>query len=124
MFDSSTINSYAAVQNLLNDFVTSAGVTPALAPHKVFWEDLDYNEFVTGNVPGVQGGTIPILVKGDADSSNLIKILKGPLTSFRINQMPEYSPPYNAASPSQSDVINGLTYWIINNCPEFAASIT
>jgi len=116
-FDPTTINSFKALQTLLNDFVTSAGVTPGLAPHKVFWETMNYNEFVTGDaLPG-----IPILVKGDAASSNLVKILSGPLTAFGIPEMPRSNPPYNAATPSQVNVVAGLTHWINANCPETVA---
>ena len=58
------------------NFVASSHVTPGGAPHGIFWNTLTYDQFVNGNVPGVQGGTIPILKSGSADDSNLIKILK------------------------------------------------
>jgi hypothetical protein len=116
-----TLNSYADVQTLLNDFVASAGVTPGLAPHGIFWETLSYDEFTTGNVPGIHP-PVQILVKGDAASSNIILALSGEGPLFgpggRIGQMPRPDPPYDSASPSQADVITALSNWINANCPD------
>ena len=117
-----TLNSYADVQNLLNTFVTSAGVTPAGAPHGVFWTTLSYEEFTTGNVPGVghaYGGPYKILEIGDSKNSNLIQILCDPNSTIAKNlgQMPQPSPPYNNATPSQDEVCSALSDWIDRKCP-------
>ena len=121
-----SINSYAELQTVLNDFVNSAGVTPGLAPHGVFWESLTYQEFVGGNVPNV--GNYKIVDPGNAAQSNIIQALSGtPNSPFdpnsgSIGQMPQPSPPYDGASPSQSDVIAALSTWINNGCPEFGTA--
>jgi hypothetical protein len=118
-----TINSYADLQSVMNDFVSAAGVTPGLAPHGVFWENLTYQQFTTGEVPGVPG--FRIVTPGTASTSAIIMALSGtPGTPFdpnsgSIGQMPQPSPPYNDGTPSQTDVIAALTAWIGNNCPEF-----
>lgn len=114
------INNYSDLQNLLNKFVAGSGVTPGLAPHKVFWNTLTYEEFITQDVPGVSG--FKILVVGKAAESNIINALSGtPGTPFdpngNIGQMPQPSPPYDASVPTQTDVIAALTDWINNNCP-------
>ena len=52
----------------------------ATAPHKNFWETLTYQQFTTGNVPGISFGPrppYPILVVGDATSSNFVLALQG-----------------------------------------------
>ena len=108
-----TINNYKDLQTLLNNFVGANSLTPGLAPHGVFWETLDYDGFVTGNVPGIG---IPILVKGNSAKSNLIEILKGTLPDFP--QMPRPSPPYNSEMPSQKDVIAAIAAWIDAGCPD------
>lgn len=121
-----SINSYAELQTVLNDFVNSAGVTPGLAPHGVFWEDLSYQDFVSGNVPNV--GSYKIVEVGNAAQSNIIQALSGtPGSPFdpnsgTIGQMPQPSPPYESASPSQSDVIAAISAWINAGCPESAGS--
>lgn len=117
------INNYSDLQNLLNKFVAGSGVTPGLAPHKVFWNTLTHEEFITQDVPGVPG--FKILVVGNAAESNIIQALSGtPNTPFdpndpnaSIGQMPQPSPPYNASAPTQTDVIAALTDWINNGCP-------
>lgn len=121
-----SINSYAELQTVLNDFVSSAGVTPGLAPHGVFWENLTYQQFTTGQVPGVPG--FQIVDVGNAAQSNIIQALSGtPNSPFdpnsgTIGQMPQPSPPYESASPSQSDVIAAISAWINAGCPESAGS--
>lgn len=118
-----TINSYADLQNVLNAFVSAAGVTPGLAPHGVFWENLTYQQFTTGQVPGVPG--FQIVTPGTASTSAIVMALSGtPNTPFdpntgSIGQMPQPNAPYNAGTPSQSDVIAALSAWIENKCPEF-----
>ena len=106
------INNYKDLQNLLNSFVSVNNLSPGLAPHGVFWNSLTYDQFVTGNVPNIG---VPILVKGNAAESNLIQVLKG--TSSDFPQMPQPSPPYDAKSPSQDDVISEISAWIDAGCP-------
>jgi hypothetical protein len=107
---SQTINNYADLQNLLNSFVSANALTPALAPHGVFWETMSYDQFVTGSVLGQQ-----ILVKGDSKNSFIIQILTAPTGGF--DQMPQPSPPYNNKSPKQADVITSIANWIDAGCP-------
>jgi hypothetical protein len=115
-----TINNYDDLKTLLNNFVAAAQVTPGLAPHGVFWNTLTYDEFINGDVPGVPG--FKILEVGNAAGSNIIMALSGtPNTPFdpnsgNIGQMPQPTPPYNAAAPTQTDVIAALTDWINNGC--------
>ena len=62
---STVINSYngtgltlrAYITNILKQNKLADGV--ANAPHQNFWEKLDYKEFTTGNVPGVDAGPKP-----------------------------------------------------------------
>lgn len=117
-----TMNSYADVQKYLAAFVSAAGVTPALAPHGVFYATLTYAQFTTGEVPGVPG--FKILEIGDSAKSNIIMALSGtPNSPFdpnsgNIGPMPQPSPPYDSSSPKQSDIITALAAWIDNHCPE------
>jgi len=108
----STLKNYQDVQNLLNSFVSANSLTPALAPHGVFWNTLSYDQFVTGNVPNLG---VPVLVKGNSADSNIIQVLKG--TSSEFPPMPQPNPPYNDKSPSQNDVISQLSAWIDAGCP-------
>ena len=105
------LNSYPDVQNFFNAFVTANQIAIDDAPHGAFWNDLSYDQFVNGDVPNVPG--VKILVSGNAADSNLIKILKGPLTvggqSFR--RMP-------GGGPFMSDeMIATLADWIDRSCP-------
>lgn len=117
------INSYADVQTQLAAFVASAGVAPALAPHGIFYAELTYDQFTTDDVPGVSGG-FKILEIGNSAKSNIIMALSGtPGTTFDpngtgIGQMPQPSPPYDAATPTQSDIITALAAWIDKGCPK------
>lgn len=117
-----SIRSYADVQTQLAAFVASAGVTPALAPHGVFYDSLTYAQFTTGDVPGVAG--FKILEPGNSANSNIIMALAGTANSpfdpnsGSIGQMPQPSPPYDSATPSQCDIITALAAWIDAGCPE------
>jgi hypothetical protein len=123
------ITSYEDVQSVLNAFYQTAGVSPATAPHHIFWQSLTYEQFVTGDVPNVgkeYGGPYKILVKGNSAASNIINALEGtpggpfdPTTGI-VGQMPQPNPPYQAAVPPQSDLIAGLKGWIDKGCPQFA----
>ncbi len=121
------LQNYSDVKNLLTDFVAANGTTPGLAPHGVFWNNLSYNDFITGYVPGVSNPNDPkgykILIVGDPANSIIIQALSGtPNTPFDpntglIGQMPQFSPPYNATQPTQTAVINLLSAWIGAHCP-------
>lgn len=116
-----TMSSFADVQNYLGQFVTAAGVTPAQAPHGVFYQSLTYKQFTTGDVPGVAG--YKILVVGSSAKSNIIMALSGtPNSPFdpnsgAIGQMPQPNPPYNSSAPTQADIITALAAWIDAGCP-------
>lgn len=117
-----TIKTYADLQTELSAFVTANSLTPAQAPHGVFWDNLTYKQFVTGTMPGVPA--FKIVTVGDASTSNLIMALSGtPGSPFdpnsgTIGQMPQPNPPYNAAVPTQTDLIAAISAWIDNGCPE------
>ncbi|MET1112130.1 MAG: hypothetical protein ABWX67_11450 [Allosphingosinicella sp.] len=104
------LNNFADVQNLLNDFVASAGVSPTQAPHGVFW-DTDYESFMNLSI----FNEYPVVDKGNAAASNIILALQGNLSG--IPQMPQPDPPYNSANPSQDEVIAALSAWINAGCP-------
>ena len=104
-------------QNNLADGVASA-------PHLNFWDTLNYKEFTTGNVPGVDAGPNPpyrILVVGDGANSNLVMALqgKGPLfdkDTGAIGRMPA-----NAEPPAKpfftAAQIEPIIDWINRGCP-------
>ncbi len=116
-----TMSNFADVQKYLSQFVTAAGVTPALAPHGTFYQNLNYTQFTTGNVPGVAG--YKILVVGNSAKSNIVMALSGtPNSPFdpnsgTIGQMPQPNPPYNSSAPTQADIIAALSAWIDAGCP-------
>jgi hypothetical protein len=117
------LNSFADVQqfitNVLTDNAEIGGV--AASPHKSFWSTLSYQQFTTGNVPGVtddNGRPMSILVKGDSAHSNLILSLrgKGPIfdpSTGSIGQMPANGPPMFT-----DDQINSIAAWIDAGCPQ------
>ncbi len=114
-----TLNSYQDVQNAINQFVKTAGVNPAGAPHHEFWNSMTYDQFTTGNVPGVPAGPWKILAVGDSKNSTIIQILSGTGDAFNdFGQMPQPNPPYN---PEQNDLIGELSDWIDRNCPNSGA---
>ncbi len=78
------LKTYADVQSFISSVLKTneiEGAPPPKSPHKAFWATLTYEQFCEGNVPGVKdpttGNGVPILVKGNAQSSNLILALKG-----------------------------------------------
>jgi hypothetical protein len=110
-----TLNNYADVQAALNNFVQQAGVTPGQAPHGAFWNSMTYEQFTTGNVPGVPLGPWKILVVGDSKNSNIIQILSGVGDAYNdFGQMPQPNPPYE---PEQTGLITQLAAWIDAGCP-------
>jgi hypothetical protein len=109
-----TLTNYAEVQAALNTFVTEAGVSPGLAPHHTFWNTMTYQQFITGNVPGVPGGPWKILEVGHSKNSNIIQILSGYGKAYdNFGQMPRPSPPYE---PEQATLITELSAWIDGGC--------
>jgi hypothetical protein len=109
------LNSYADVQAALNNFVQQAGVTPGQAPHGVFWLNLTYEQFTTGNVPNISPGPWKILVVGNSKNSNIIQILSGIGGAFDdFGQMPQPNPPY----AGQIALIAELAAWIDAGCPQ------
>jgi hypothetical protein len=117
------LNSFSDVQKFITKVLTDNGDIGSVtgAPHKAFWSDLSYDQFVNGNVPGVpdpaSGKPVPILVKGNSANSNLILSLqgKGPLfdpTTGSIGQMPFQGTPFS------DDQIISIANWIDAGCPE------
>ena len=116
------LDNFAAVQQfieqVLMDNSENGGV--GFSPHKAFWKTLTYDQFVNGNVPGVQDPTtraaLPILVKGNSAQSILILALQGsgPLFSdANFGRMPANGPPFFT-----DDQIASIAAWIDANCPE------
>ncbi len=111
------IKNYSDLQTALNTFVTNAKVASDLAPHQAFWNNLSYQQFITGDIPGMSG--FKILVVGNAAESNIIMALSGTQNSpfdpstGTIGQMPQPSPPY----PDQQSLIDDITAWINAGCP-------
>jgi len=109
-----TINNFKDVQDLLNAFVSNHTIPINQSPHGEFW-NTSYNNFVTGTVPNIG---LPILTKGDAANSTIIKILKGPLKGG-YPRMPYNSGPLplDDLFPLQDSVISVLSKWIQDSCP-------
>jgi hypothetical protein len=116
------LNSFADVQKFITQVLSQNNELGGaqFAPHKAFWNNLTYDQFVNGSVPGVSdpstGNPVPILMKGSSAQSNIILALQGsgpfnPGGSFE--QMPANGPPY--FSPDQ---INSIAAWIDNGCPQ------
>lgn len=125
------LTNYAAVQKYLTGILNrnistvtgnSEQADSANAPHGVFWNNLTYDQFVNGNVPGVNdpstGQPMPILVKGNSKKSNIILALQGAAgTPFEANtgsigQMPADGPPFLTA-----DQVQPIADWIDAGCP-------
>jgi hypothetical protein len=121
------ITSYAQlgqyIESQLNALQQKAAANNA--PHGSMWLDLQYVEFVEGNVPGVtdptSGDPMPILVKGNSAASNIILALKGaPGTPFDPNSPdPNAFGPMPAIGPLLSaEQIAPISAWIDAGCPE------
>jgi hypothetical protein len=106
------LNSFADVQTFFNQFITNNGTDLSGSPHGDYWNGT-YDAFVNGDVKGVPG--VKNLIKGDADHSNLILILRGPLTigGRTIDQMPADGSPFMTP-----DLIGALADWINRGCPQ------
>jgi len=127
---STVINSYngtgltlrAYITNILKQNKLADGV--ANAPHQNFWEKLDYREFTTGNVPGVDAGPKPpykILVVGDGANSNIVMALQGKGPLFNKDNGEFGRMPANAEPPGMpyfTDAqIQPIIDWINRGCP-------
>ncbi|MEP7342381.1 MAG: hypothetical protein ABI977_31935 [Acidobacteriota bacterium] len=114
------LTSFAQVQAFITQVLQQNQEAGGVAdsPHKAFWSTLSYQDFVSGNVPYVDP-PMPILVKGDSKSSNIILALQGAIgTPFdpstgSIGQMPANGPPFFTA-----DQIQEIADWIDAGCPE------
>jgi hypothetical protein len=117
------LNSFTKVQQFINQVLSQnneqGGVQ--ISPHKAFWSNLTYDQFVNGNVPGVSdantGNPVPILVKGDSAQSNFILALRGSGPMFGpegvFGQMPSNGPPFFS-----EDQISSIAAWIDQGCPQ------
>jgi hypothetical protein len=117
------LNSYADVQNHLNNVIAQLGSNIGRARHGAFWNSLTYQQFITGNVTNISrppgdppnaNGTWKILVVGQSANSNIIKALEGnpPFDGTIFPQMPADGPPYFT-----QDQIQPLADWIDAKCP-------
>jgi hypothetical protein len=106
------LNTFADVKALFNKFITDNGTDLSGSPHGDFW-NVDYDTFVNGDVRGIRG--VKTLVKGDAEHSNLILILRGPLTvgGRTFERMPADGSNYMAP-----ELIASLADWINRGCPQ------
>ena len=125
---STTLNNYADVQKLLNDFVDNNSFNIGGSPHGKFWNTLTYDQFIS-TTPHDIFSPYPasvLVVVGDASSSPLIQVLTGGNGGTNTSiypDMPQPSPPgYDANTPSQTDVISSLTDWINADCPNNGAA--
>lgn len=112
------LTSFADVQNLINTILTQNKEGGAVVgpPHGAFWSNLTYQQFTTGNVPGVTP-PVPILIVGNSAQSNIILALRGVGPLFDNNtgtygQMPANGPPYFTAAQ-----IAEIAGWIDSGCP-------
>ncbi|MDB5917851.1 MAG: hypothetical protein JWR40_2085 [Massilia sp.] len=90
------------------------------APHQAFWHRLTYQEFITGNVPGIQS-EVQILQVGHGAGSNIVQALQGVGPLFgpggNIGQMPA-----DGSGPWTTAQIAPLMDWIDAGCPNLAAT--
>ena len=112
------INSFQGVRDFINKFLSGHGINVCNAPHQAFWNNMKYDDFVNGNVPGITDGTglpvdVKILVKGKSAESNFIKILQGTLT-VSGNTFPRM-PVGPKMTPQE---IAEIAWWIDVGCPQ------
>jgi hypothetical protein len=116
------IKNYSDLQQYIDSILTANGESPVGNPHQQFWDTLNYNQFITGNVPNVadptSGQPMKILVVGNSKASNLILALQGAAgTVFdpgtgTFGQMPANGPPFFTA-----EQIAPIAAWIDAGCP-------
>ena len=114
------VNSLQDFRDLINNALTANGQAGGVlnAPHRGFWNTMNYQQFTTGTVPGVaeQGKPVRILVPGDSAHSNIINALQGTGIfgpAGDQDQMPANGPPFFTA-----DQIAQLAAWIDHGCPD------
>jgi hypothetical protein len=107
------LNSYADVQQYLDNLIATLGSNIGGAPHGAFWNTMNYQQFTTGNVPGVSGNW-KVLEVGSSTTSNIILALRGdsPFDGSTFPQMPADGPPFADAGQIQP-----LADWIDHGCP-------
>jgi hypothetical protein len=112
----------AYINGILKQNKLADGV--ADAPHQNFWDKLNYREFTTGHVPGVDSGPnapYRILIVGDGANSNIVMALqgKGPLfnkDNGEFGRMPANADP--PGMPYFTDAqIQPIIDWINKGCP-------
>jgi hypothetical protein len=121
-FNGSGLTLRAYINGILKQNNLADGV--ASAPHLNFWDTLNYRDFTTGNVPGVEEGPNPpyrILVVGDGANSNLVLALegKGPLfdkDTGAIGRMPANANPPEMPYFTAAQ-IQPIIDWINKGCP-------
>jgi hypothetical protein len=116
------IGSFAQLRQFIDGILGTNGDLPVSGPHKQFWDNLTYQQFTAGNVPGVvdpiTNQPMKILVVGNSQASNIILALSGtPGTVFDpahggIGQMPE------GGTLFTSDQIASIAAWIDAGCPQ------
>jgi hypothetical protein len=119
----SPLNSFQEVRQLLDDFVQTNHVPISSAPHRGFW-NLDYDQFVNGNVPGVidpgTGLPLKVLIRRNSANSNIILALRGEGPLFdpdngSIGRMPLM--PFGQEVFMHKDDIDRIASWIDRDCP-------
>jgi hypothetical protein len=114
------ITSFQGVRDFINKFLSDHGIDVSGAPHADFWNTLDYNGFVSGDVPGLVDSTgaplppVKILVKGKSADSNIIKILQGKIT---VSNHPYPQMPFGGDKMKPAEIAE-LAGWIDSGCPQ------
>ncbi|MFC0513078.1 hypothetical protein ACFFGT_02665 [Mucilaginibacter angelicae] len=121
------LNNFKEVQAFITGVMEenkTEGAPPPKSPHKAFWQSMSYEDFTTGNVPGVKdpatGNAISILTIGDSASSNLILALRGEGPLFNPDHGAFGRMPANNQTPFSDVQIKELADWIDKGCPEFS----
>lgn len=114
------IASFQQFQQFMTDMMAGLGVDAEFAPHENFWLNLSYDDIVNGNVPGISGQQVKVLIVGDSSQSVLVQALKGEgmfAQGGRFRRMP-------AGGPfATDDQISQIAGWIDANCPEHESPV-
>jgi hypothetical protein len=113
------ITSFTQLSQLINNILAQnqQSADAAHAQHGTFWSTLSYDQFINGNVPGVDPPA-KILTVGSSAQSNIILALRGSGPLFNpqtgpYGQMPADGPPYFTA-----DQVAEIAAWIDAGCPQ------
>jgi hypothetical protein len=115
------IGSFTQLRQFIDGILSTNGDSPVLGPHKQFWDNLTYQQFTTGDVPGIvdPNTNLPmkILVVGNSQASNIILALSGAAGTLfdphgRIGPMPEGGTLFTV------DQIASIASWIDAGCPQ------